>query len=407
MKIIIKFFISTIITVILLEVGTRILVDNDRSLKILAYNPHEKIDFDKIVDWVSLQKSTPCSLKPGSRFRNFIVNSHGFVSEESSYAKPNNTYRTLLLGDSFAVGVVPYKLNFFKKFDDNLKDFLSSKYNLKIQGINLGISCVGPAIYKKAMDVEGVLYKPNLVILSFFVGNDFTDDSSNLRDVQNNTISTSKYPSIFYKSTFLSVLINSVKMREYLASSEYKKSQAVANIYGAFDYAIDSKYDPFLPSFDNKKFLEIESGRLNVYGANLGAYNDFNKVIQRILDVKKTAESINARFLVVIIPDELQVNNSLFQVVTKHAGLSATTLDIHLPQKLLKEVFEKNGIRFLDPLTPLREKNKEIAVFQPRDTHLNSFGNEVVANTLTEYFHNNINFLLPSFTTIMNTQGNE
>jgi hypothetical protein len=103
--------------------------------------------------------------KPFASVGKFKLNSLGFRGKEFT-PKLVNGYRIVALGDSFAFGVVPYDANYL-----SLGDLQKNHPNVDL--LNMGIVNSRPVDYWELLRDEGLSHEPNLVLLSFFVGNDF------------------------------------------------------------------------------------------------------------------------------------------------------------------------------------------------------------------------------------------
>jgi hypothetical protein len=107
--------------------------------------------------------------KPFTDDWNFKLNSLGFKDKEFS-AKKEDVYRILGIGDSFSFGVVPYENNYLTLIESQLQ-----KEHPKLEVFNMGIPSTGPKEYLSLLVAEGLALKPEMVLLSFFVGNDFSE----------------------------------------------------------------------------------------------------------------------------------------------------------------------------------------------------------------------------------------
>ncbi|HWH78476.1 MAG TPA: SGNH/GDSL hydrolase family protein, partial [Candidatus Binatus sp.] len=105
--------------------------------------------------------------KPFALDGNFKLNSLGFKDQEFSL-KSQNGYRIVALGDSFAFGVVHYEHNYLTLIESALQ---INHPNVDL--LNMGILGTAPVDYWELLRDEGLGYKPELVLLSFFIGNDF------------------------------------------------------------------------------------------------------------------------------------------------------------------------------------------------------------------------------------------
>jgi len=107
--------------------------------------------------------------KPYARDYSFKLNSLGLKDKEFT-EKKENIYRIIGIGDSFAFGVVPYEYNYLTLLESHLQ---CAGYNIEV--LNMGICAMGPKEYLSLFVSEGLKLKPNMLLLSFFIGNDFFD----------------------------------------------------------------------------------------------------------------------------------------------------------------------------------------------------------------------------------------
>jgi hypothetical protein len=133
---------------------------------------------------------TGWSLQPGATGRWFnppyeydidiTINSQGLRDvERASYDKPPDTFRILLLGDSYVEGLrVPLEKTFGKVLEAELN--AAAPDGRRYQVINAGVSGWGTDQQLLWLRSEGATYRPDLVLLSFFPGNDFQNISEAL-----------------------------------------------------------------------------------------------------------------------------------------------------------------------------------------------------------------------------------
>ena len=80
---------------------------------------------------------------------------------------PSVTRRIVALGDSFAMGSVPYPANYLTLLESTLASDGS------VEVVNMGVSGTDPVDYLSMLVQEGLAFGPDLVLVNFFVGNDF------------------------------------------------------------------------------------------------------------------------------------------------------------------------------------------------------------------------------------------
>jgi hypothetical protein len=86
-----------------------------------------------------------------------------------------------------------------------------------------------------------------------------------------------------------------------------------------------------------------------------------------------------ADFVVVIIPDEAQVEPPLFADIARARGWRPGQFDARLPNRLLSDRLTATGISFLDLLPAFEEEGQRTHLYKPMDTHWNIAGNQLAA----------------------------
>lgn len=101
-----------------------------------------------------------------------LTNSHGWRDLDREYENKKQAYRILVLGDSHTFGlIVPAEKIYTRLLE---KKFRDAGYNVEI--ISLALSSWGTDQELEALVNEGLLYKPNLIILQFST-NDLGDNA--------------------------------------------------------------------------------------------------------------------------------------------------------------------------------------------------------------------------------------
>ncbi len=161
--------------------------------------------------------------KPFADDWDFKLNSQGFKDVDFS-EKKEKVYRIIGIGDSFSFGVVPYKYNYLT--------LIESKFNLRdanIDVLNLGIPCIGPRDYLSILVKEGLALQPDMVLLSFFIGNDLKESRKRK----------------LYEYSYVASLIN------YIINLQSKYEDPTI-YYGKDEYCDDC------PTFSHNAYLDIE-----------------------------------------------------------------------------------------------------------------------------------------------------
>lgn len=110
------------------------------------------------------------------------INSDGLRDQEYSISKPKNTFRIAILGDSFTLASqVPAQANYTSVLEKTLGNCQKFK-GKKIEVLNFGVDGYGTAQQLITWREKVKKYNSDLVILSFFIGNDVIDNSRNLEN---------------------------------------------------------------------------------------------------------------------------------------------------------------------------------------------------------------------------------
>ena len=292
--------------------------------------------------------------KPYADDWNFKLNSKGFKDVDFTIPKPKNTYRILALGDSFAFGVVPYQFNYLTLLETELSD-----KNFNVEVLNMGIPSTGPRDYLSILVREGLEYSPDMVLLSFFTGNDYSDSRKPKPRF-------SDYAYVF-------------SLLRYLITIHPKYSGAI--IHGKREYC------DACASFDEDTFLKIEKERSLIYQRGKREFSELLKdTIFYLTEIRNVCRNRTIKFVIVIIPDELQVNPALQSEIKKRFYADSVTdaLDFQLPNRALASELKSLGIPYLD-LLPYFSTGSIQRFYRLRDTHWNIAGNKQAASVIGAY----------------------
>ncbi len=108
------------------------------------------------------------------------INSDGLRDGEHSFAKPENTYRIAVLGDSFSEAIqVNAEDTFWSAIEKKLPACAALK-GKNVEVINFGVGDYGTAQEFMTLKHHVGKYQPDLVLLEIFTGNDIVNNSQAL-----------------------------------------------------------------------------------------------------------------------------------------------------------------------------------------------------------------------------------
>jgi hypothetical protein len=287
--------------------------------------------------------------RPGAPVYDSHFNSRGFNDVERSVVRPATiTRRIVAIGDSFFVGAVPQRANFLTLLASELATDGSTDV------VNMGVAGTEPRDYLSILVNEGLAFKPDLVLVGFFVGNDFETPRPKL-----------------YEYSYAATLANA------LWRVTRSKTPVVAEAGTA------ATYNDTEPSLSRDRFLEIEVDRAWVYEKDASRLTAATRnVAADLRQMRDIAKRSGADFAVVIIPDEAQINMSLQAEVARASGHAPSDLDFAQPNRFIARALDAEGIRTLDLLPTFQEAGRGAVLYKPQDTHWNLAGNQLAAKTI-------------------------
>ena len=298
------------------------------------------------------------------------VNSQGWPDIEHSFDKPEGVYRILILGDSFVENFqVPLEKRFFRQLQD--------KSGNKFEIIAMGRGNTGTAQQYLMLKEYGLKYKPDLVIQMFLTANDVKNNSPVLQndpylpyfeiDENNNLKKIPQIKRSDRKLSTLKELLKKFEITKIILSlrQKYLERKAVSLSGGyPLDYHIyDSTYSTeYLKAWEITKRL--------------------------ILETKKITEDSQAKYILVILSNNEQVNiNVQEEIFKKYPKIKEANPDFEKPDKILKDYCDTQIIDCFFMLPYLKDYVKN----DPNETthffydgHWNQTGANLATQFLTE-----------------------
>lgn len=288
--------------------------------------------------------------KPNSADYDFHLNSKGFKDLEFTKEKKPGVYRIVAFGDSFAYGVVPYQHNYLTLLDERLNHAVR-----KTEVINMGIVSTGPSDYLALLTAEGLELQPDLVLVSFFIGNDFQ------RDRKPRNLCSYSYACSFVR---------------YLVISRPYEGKIIHE---------PAVYDDNAPGMKDDNFTEIEMRGSEIYRkGNAEFAGDFEAAMKSLTSIKQLCDERKIALTVVLIPDQVQVDQTLQARVLKLKEVNSKPedFDFELPNRLLASRLKQQDIAVIDLLAEFGRVGRETVLYKPRDTHWNIAGNRLAAEAI-------------------------
>jgi len=352
----------------IVEIGVRIFV-KDR----LHYSPHPRFLYqpDKYRGYKLAKNSRGVFRDTQNEYiARADTNSLGMRDYEYG-EKGENTFRILVLGDSFTFGAgVEFEDTFVKQLESILRQKNDGK---KYEVINAGVMGYGTDQEYYYLKEWGFKLKPDLVIVAFYIQN----------DVEDVMIGALNHYTV--KDGYLFDLFKH-KQKERRKNFLERNSRA----YEFFEDRVNNllikkglKKKPWENSgisFDMKFYLKKYPSKLE---------EAMNKTKGFLKGIDSLEKQIGGKSLIFLIPNRIQVFEGSFakELIRYHenpANYSVTRINDELAN-----FTEENKIPFLDLLPSQREYEKEIDLFFPVDPHWNKEGHKLVAKTIYDFLVSN------------------
>ncbi len=321
-------------------------------------------------------------------------NGHGFRDYERTYEKPLNTFRILVLGDSYTEALqVALQDSFATLLEKKLN---ASSVSLRYEVLNLGQSGFGTAESYMRYVNFGVQYQPDLVLLAFLTGNDIRDNSKilnrehpgfyfvldqdqnlvldrSLLDAYERSLTLPKR--IFQFITQRSYLASFVSERVYLLRHQMHERQVQKSLQESRSERSPTKLD--------------ELSDLNIYVPDMSARwrEAFTITTNLLRKFKENVEANGSRFLLVTLSNAVQVHPQVEQQVREHYKMN---FDFNQPDRIIEEFGHVEHITCLKLLPAFRDYHRRTGTYlhgfgSVLDGHWNEHGHRLAAEKIFEF----------------------
>lgn len=293
------------------------------------------------------------------------TNSRGFVDDEIPFKNPSDSPRILVLGDSFTSALQVYRQ---ERFTDVMESNLKSMGH-SVDVINTGVDEYGTYQEIAYYLIEGFKYEPDIVVLAFYVGNDFFDNCDESRGIFMGydkdfwyRIEPKKMPAPYSVKRFL----NSMHTYWLLVDVSFVPvvREALSKT-GLVKTTTKDFQELYKPNAQGKVAMCIN--------ATLDVLTGFS----RLLDAR------NQSLVVFVIPDKKQTHDDKFAEYAAELGLDPEGLDAFRLNMQL-DALSQDGVLVLDMLPVLNNRTDRDFYFE-HDHHWNRRTHELAGLTLSSY----------------------
>ena len=289
--------------------------------------------------------------RPGAPHYDTRLNSRGFNDRERSVTRPPDVERRVVaIGDSFAFGTVPYSDNYLTLAERALEK------EARVEVVNMGVAGTEPRDYLAILVEEALAYRPDLVMVGFYTGNDFEARERKA-----------------YEHSYVATLGNFL----------WHMGRAGRTVVVTDEGEGNSTYDDEAPSLSLDRFLQIQVERSRIYTDSDAWLNEAtSRAVSYLTQIRDVARRSGAGFLVVVIPDEVQVDAALQDQLVVLLDRTGGSIDFARPTRTIVHALAQQDIQVLDLLPLFVEQGRHTRLYKPLDTHWNRAGNRLAADAV-------------------------
>jgi hypothetical protein len=283
------------------------------------------------------------------------INSHGFHDREHTIAKPPNTLRIAVVGDSFTEALqVPLENAFWSVMEPKLQQCLQPA-SAKVEVLSFGVGGFSTAQELVLLQKRVWQFSPDVVVLLVTTGNDVRDNSPTLNAHRDQPIPYFVFQNgaLVLDDSQLSARNHSLKfrIRQYLAGRSFYRLQNNSRLLGLLYMIRESYHASSEPSDRRGKHtgLRIERGLDNEVFSNPTTpdWDEAWRLTEAlILKIRDEVQAKGAKFLVVTGSMGVQVypDAEARQEYMNRLGVST----LFSPDYRIKALGERNGFRVLN-----------------------------------------------------------
>ena len=323
-------------------------------------------------------KHTPANLVPHRTVKGSIgrTNSQGFRDRERTMERTTSVPRVIALGDSFTWGAGV-------SYDETFVTLLERELQHQAPGtevINLGVPAWGPHEERHLLETYGIRFSPNLVLLNFFVGNDIQNKRGN--DIYLPEILVVAGQSYYVHS-------NGNWMHDTVGSDRwylYHNLNYLLRAGRAQLWKMAERQDrgDGVPLASLATYLRGIHERSDIYVKEDTPYfaHHWNRTQATLEAIRNFLETRGIRFLLVVIPDPVQLDREVQTKYLTAFGQTPEQFDFEKPQRLLHAWSSAHGVAMVDLLPAIKHHGRTAELYFANDVHLSAPGHALAAKTI-------------------------
>jgi hypothetical protein len=273
--------------------------------------------------------------------------------------KPEGTIRILGLADSF--GLAGGAANYHSLLEESL-----AAKGLRVEVVNLSVVAYSLDQELRMLQHWGARYEPDVILHGFFVGNDFAPPGPPKMTYRG--ISVDRVPGTrSWSPQNLMSMQWLAQWRHVLADRRLRETERQKNPDGSFSRA---------------NFLRIERTRLSTCRRPRTRGEPWPHTTLLLDQIGQEARRIDAAHVIVVHPDQFQVEPALAEEIVRAYQLNPADYDLDLPLKYLHAYASSRGTPLIDLTPAFRSQGRDGGLYLPLDTHYNAAGNRIATEVI-------------------------
>jgi hypothetical protein len=295
------------------------------------------------------------------------TNKNGHRDELVSVEKTDGVFRILVIGDSFTVGANVVQDDVYP---EALETLLNRNATVPVEVINAGVGGWQPFHYAQYYEHYGWKFSPDLTLIGFPVGSDTYNQITKVHQSRTAVLGrrVSREAALGRFIRFKVFMYN----HSNIARLILYKGPNTGNV--SRQHCLDF----------TDQYLEMQSHRMRNHLKRTKTLEEkARNSIDQIKRIKNLAERNSIPLVVILIPDENQINSNLQQVLLTDE--ERDRFDFEMPQSMLKDMFADAAVPIIDLLPNFLEDTRCLYM---NDTHWTAEGHALAARIIYEYITN-------------------
>lgn len=317
-------------------------------------------------------KQTPAHLKPHAPVSGSIgrSNAQGFRDKERTLSRGEVAIRIVSVGDSQTYGVgVTYDQTFSTLLEKRLQEG-----EPRSEVINLGVPGWEPPEELHLLKMYGLRFQPDLVLLNFYVGNDILTRRGAFRESSPIVVAGRSY----YVHATGNLIHDTVSPDRWFLYHHINYVIQVGGVYvrGLLHPPSEGSGVLGIALRTRKGYLQELDERTDIYLAQPTeeVQLQWERTKRTLAEFKQVLDARHIRFLLVLLPDHVQIDAQLRREFLDARGVDQHLFDFGRPQRLLTDWSQENGVPVLDLLSIFQQSATDEKLYFDTDLHMTEAG---------------------------------